>query len=322
MFEKFVESPEVEKDALLLGVTCRGDVELFELLKNAHEDTTCLEAYYSSLNSADKISFYEKCVREYFSHEYIETWFFQNTDLPFSALCYGSSLVDKAWEVRGGGAADTVSDDEFRVFNEYLDEARDILIHASFLAEDDPTALANLVTVGMGLQDRGLVDEAFEGAVERDPYNWRAHYNKLNAISRKWGGTHEGMFDFVMDVAIDLPEGTHLPLLLVEADMIYHEYLSVFEDEPDEAMAFIDDEVVRENVLFSYQQSLLSPLYVPNYDTLYMRYLMCSWFYFVDDKYNLQRELLSLGDFAREEFWDRMGFSSDFQDVKAFAFLD
>lgn len=136
--------------------------------------------------------------------------------IPF--MIRGRAYKDKAWDARGSGWANTVTDEGSKIFQEYLLRAKQDLEMAKILNPKDPNSYAALITVMMGLQgDRKLMEEEFEMAIHLDPCNWAAHSAKLNFIMGKWYGSDDEMFKFAREVTSNAPKGSRVPFVLIEA---------------------------------------------------------------------------------------------------------
>jgi TPR repeat protein len=129
-------------------------------------------------------------------------------------------MIDWAWEARGSGYANTVSEEGWALFGRRLRRARADLERAATL---DPTlapAYARLITVGMGLSlepAEGLV--YFEKAVKADPTYIDAYTRQLTSMMPKWGGDEEAMWAFVKASQAAQPAEPALHVLTPEAHL-------------------------------------------------------------------------------------------------------
>ncbi|GAB3212484.1 hypothetical protein ACQEU5_16145 [Marinactinospora thermotolerans] len=120
----------------------------------------------------------------------------------------GRTLIVEAWRIRGGGFADTVGTDRFKLFHRTLADARDPLLAAAELFPDDPVPWSCLQWVGLGLQfDRNDSDTIWQRVVERCPTLFSGHWARLQLLSEKWGGSHEEMMDFARATVANAPHG-------------------------------------------------------------------------------------------------------------------
>jgi hypothetical protein len=109
----------------------------------------------------------------------------------------GINLIAWAWEARGTGLGDAVTEEGGQRFRDRLLAAEDRFTAAHRLAPDRPEAAAGMITVCMGLgRDRDEMEEWFVRAVTADPVAWPAFGAKLEYLKPKWHGTPEEMLAF------------------------------------------------------------------------------------------------------------------------------
>jgi hypothetical protein len=140
------------------------------------------------------------------------------SSLPRTA-CGAVAIID-AWQARGDGEAETVSDQGWHTFFDQLRTAEAHLQAAAQVEPQDPTPSAFLVLSGRGLQV-GL-DELRRrwSAVEaRAPRHRAAANHMIQALSPKWGGSDEDMFGFARAHSAAAPEGDPIHTLIAEAHL-------------------------------------------------------------------------------------------------------
>jgi hypothetical protein len=130
---------------------------------------------------------------------------------PGSAIPYlfrGSHAVAWAWEARGGGRATTVKEDAWPVFQARLVDADRDLAQAAALDGRDPTPHVRGIYVAMGLSlGQAEIRRRYAQAEQRHHLNGRAGYAMVQALARKWFGSHEEMFTFARSVSAQAPDG-------------------------------------------------------------------------------------------------------------------
>ena len=99
----------------------------------------------------------------------------------------GQLYVETAWEVRGGGWASTVEDDQWRKFGVYLKFAQDEYEAAWALDATRSEPATCMITVAMG-QSSGDEMKWFDRALTADPYDYEAYRNMQWAHRTRWGG--------------------------------------------------------------------------------------------------------------------------------------
>ncbi|MEV1023042.1 hypothetical protein [Streptomyces sp. NPDC050264] len=149
-------------------------------------------------------------------------WRTARRDDPGAALVNARSLVDLAWEVRGGGLAGATTREQFAGFHGVLAQAREAFAAARALAGDDPCPFIAELPLAMGL---GYDHEAFEAiwaeVEQRDPYHVGAHHSALQYWCAKWRGSHEAAEEFGRAAAAKGAPGQLLSTIVLDA---YFEY--------------------------------------------------------------------------------------------------
>ena len=106
-------------------------------------------------------------------------------------------LRSYAWEARGNGYADTVTEEGNRLMQERLDDARRSIERAWTLRPGDAlTACCGLDTTIGGSGDRAEMEEWFRRAMTADGDCWRACQSKLYWLEPKWYGSPEEVIAF------------------------------------------------------------------------------------------------------------------------------
>jgi hypothetical protein len=178
-------------------------------------------------------------------------------DTPFGNLVKGRMATRFAWKVRGGGTGDTVSEDTWESFYEYLSISGRHLLRAAEQDEQDPTPFAFLQPVAMGLQmERKIAETWFREAIQRDPTNREAHYGHLFLVCEKWGGSHKDMYAFARATMKRIPTSSTLYSIILVAFQEHYLYLKAFDENIEGAKAFLRDKRVRAESIKVYQNSL------------------------------------------------------------------
>ncbi len=150
----------------------------------------------------------------------LEAWCEARPASAVAHLVRGDFMISWAWEARGSGYANTVTEEGWRLFRARLGQARRDLERAVTLDPKLATAHARLITVGMGQQLEPAEEKAFfDAAVAADPTYVDAYVRRLTAIMPKWGGTRAGMWQFVQDAGESAPDEPAMGLLAIEAFM-------------------------------------------------------------------------------------------------------
>jgi hypothetical protein len=130
-----------------------------------------------------------------------------------------------AWDARGGGWANTVTQDGWRLFGQRLNDAATALEKAWELDPSNAEAATNMITVELGQgQGRPRMEKWFKRAINADPDNLTAYNHKLYYLEPKWHGSQEDMLAFGRECLQDGNWKARVPFILVDA----HEALSKY----------------------------------------------------------------------------------------------
>jgi tetratricopeptide (TPR) repeat protein len=116
-------------------------------------------------------------------------WIEEDPDAEIAHLLYGAWCVDEAWRYRGGSWAVEVSSEGWESFGGYLKKAREHLMQAYKLDDQDYLACGKMITVCMG-QQTGQREERlwFQRATRIYPDYYVAYDRYMYALLPRWGG--------------------------------------------------------------------------------------------------------------------------------------
>jgi hypothetical protein len=138
-------------------------------------------------------------------------------------LIKGWYFHEWAWAARGGGYANTVSADAWKLFEERLKIAEDAYREAARLDPADPRAATALIGVATGLGlSRSEMERWFRAAMTAAPDNFQAIEKKLNYLQPKWHGSADDLLGFGRQCLTNRAWKGEAPLGLAEA----HRYLA------------------------------------------------------------------------------------------------
>lgn len=141
----------------------------------------------------------------------------------------GKFLLFWAWDARGQCYANQVSDEQFRLFFERLEKAKEAFEEAWKLDPGQP-GLANLrlgLEKGIGHGDRQAMETWFRRAMLADGNDYNACWNKLDWLDPKWyGESYEEMIDFGRACAATGNWRTGITLLVADAHFRYFYHLT------------------------------------------------------------------------------------------------
>lgn len=130
----------------------------------------------------------------------IEAWIEARPKSVHARWLLGAVLISYAWQARGGGYANTVSDKGWKLFHERVRQARAALESALELDPKHGPSWSSLIVVAMAESNKAKLREAFDKAMAADPDDFHACSRYLNAIYPKWGGSWGQVADFIAEV--------------------------------------------------------------------------------------------------------------------------
>ena len=135
----------------------------------------------------------------------------------------GEFYTDYAWEARGSGFADTVTEDGWRKFYERAAEARKALEAAWKLEPNDGDAAARMITVEMAIGEgnRAEMEKWFQRAMDADSDNLDACRRKVYWLAPRWHGSDEERLRFAWSCRDTKNWRSGIPFILPE---VHHQF--------------------------------------------------------------------------------------------------
>lgn len=289
--------------ALLRRQSAYGDIKAYHLLQTP-DDYQELEAHFKKLSKPDERYFYSLAMSRIMYPQTLEKWLDDSNRDGDALLCYGAHLLQWSWQARGYGRGAEISEDRWQEFFHRLEITRNILLECADKTPEDPTPWAYLVMIAAWHGDDDDTKWSyFNKAIKRDPNNWPAHIHMIIALSKKWGGCNEEMLQFARDASKKAPDGSDIGAILVKAFIEIYKYHDFIEDDPKAAQAFLDTPEIQAELVAAYDKSLNHKSHRKNKTTIFARYNLSCWFWFVRDRTRLTKELKTLGPSIEEIHW-------------------
>jgi len=215
--------------------------------------------------------------------------------------------IQWGWAARGGGKAETVKDDSWQTFWSRLENAERDLLKAAELEPDDPVPWAYLVLSARGLE-KGIpeIGERLKQAHARHPWHHVAFSQALQGYAKKWGGSHELMFDLAHQAA-GAPEGASVHTLVAEAHVERWVYIAGWDKDEASARDYWFVPSVGEELRAAATRSVWSPKYerprLAPYDHNFFTYC----FFRVHDWESARRELEAMNGILNPYPWSNVG---------------
>jgi hypothetical protein len=161
----------------------------------------------------------------------VEKPMFENwPDAATTWLWKGQSYIKMAWLGRGGGYADKVTPEGWKVFHDDLTVAESALKKAWKLDPTDKRIPMEMIRVDEGLQkNRTDMELWFNRAMTIDPDCYQACEYKLHYLYPQWYGSREDMLAFGRECVANPNWRGNVPLILVAAHVEYQRFL----DDPE-----------------------------------------------------------------------------------------
>ena len=162
-----------------------------------------------------------------------ETSLFQNwPNASTSWLLKGEAYLQMAWLARGGGYADKVAPEGWKLFTENLATAETALKKAWEINPRDERVPTIMIRVDEGQQkNRDDMELWFDRAMALNPNNYEACKNKLHYLYPQWYGSRTEMIAFGKQCVASTNWGGFVPLVLVDAHTDYNLFSQASEEE-------------------------------------------------------------------------------------------
>jgi hypothetical protein len=125
--------------------------------------------------------------------------------------------IQKAWAARGGGFANTVTDDGWQGYHEHIQNAERRAREAIAVDDTLPHPFEYLIIVGMAESDDRLMKASFDNAVRRQVDSQAAYDYYLYALTPRWGGSQDEMISVGLNALETGRFDTAAPSMLLTA---------------------------------------------------------------------------------------------------------
>ncbi|MEE3999194.1 hypothetical protein V1T75_02500 [Tenacibaculum sp. FZY0031] len=151
-----------------------------------------VEQTLKSMNSSQR-SFAFESLGQYGDIKISDEWIAKEPSNDLPKIIKGYQLIYKAWEIRGRGTIDSVSNEKLASFKKHLKKAEAILIEVNNKNSIFKTnAVACLLVIYKAIDaNRQYVHQLFENVINEFPEDAELHKNYLAFVSPKWGASVE-----------------------------------------------------------------------------------------------------------------------------------
>ena len=136
-----------------------------------------------------------------------QQWLKAKPDSITAHVAYADFLAKYAWQARGDGMADTVTQKGWNLFNERLAKAKQVLDEARKLPEKDPVFWDASLRVALGQNWKPTeFDALLAEAVAFEPKYWKYDLARAKSLLPRWYGK-EGDWEAFAEAAAKKPHG-------------------------------------------------------------------------------------------------------------------
>jgi hypothetical protein len=238
--------------------------------------------------------------------DWLDAWTDARPDDALTWTVRGAHGVHWAWEARGDAMA--VEREAFAEFRRRLEEADATLTKAAAMDPEDATPHAHRLIAARGLElDAAEIAGRFDAATGLAPLHRYAHNHMLQALTAKWGGSHDEMFAFARARAAVAPHGNGLKALVAEAHIERWLWILVSgEGDQEDAARYWTRPNVHEELLTMAEASVLAPTREPSARQVWDEQLFAFCFWYTDHT-DLAAELLARSDVVSPHPWEYLG---------------
>ena len=205
--------------------------------------------------------------------EVYNEWLTLHPDSYLANASYGIFYLAYAWNARGRGYEQTISQkgwDEFnnrlRLATKYLNKAYEI----DPTKVGVPTRLISIAKVNPDLPNSD-VDKWFNIAITIDPSDATPYIKKAGFMAPKWGGTMKELFEFARETYKNAPDDSMAPVVLTRAHWILYRKNKAYLKRPEvwAEMKSVQNELIRRfpNSMERHNWFALSACFAEDYKT-------------------------------------------------------
>jgi len=198
-----------------------------------------VEQTLKSMNASYR-AFAFKSLGQYGAINVSDEWLQRDPKNDLPKIIKGYQLIHKAWEIRGRGTIDTVSNQNKNAFENHLKKAETLL-----LAVDQDSSVfatnwaASLLKIAKAIDvDRPARHQLFYETVKQYPDDAELHFNYFAFISPKWGASEDELQSYLDTLHVRSPFIQNLILAQYYFDLVH---LYDYKDDDKKIHRFIED---------------------------------------------------------------------------------
>lgn len=174
-----------------------------------------------------------------------------------------SFFADLAWQKRGSGTADKITEDRWAASANCIEEALRSRDKAVELDPGDPTAHVEVLqALGIFCQLWPEMRATFERVTSLSSDIVMAHRPIVSILAKRWGGSHEKSLEFARSAVAKASPGGDMAYCLFWAHNLVYTHPIHFDNDPEAAEKYLQSQAVRDE-LGSAFDAWISPPYLP-----------------------------------------------------------
>lgn len=139
--------------------------------------------------------------------KFLEDWVAARPQSLTARIAQAEFYTDYAWMARGGGWANQVTEEGWKLFGERLTKAANILKDARSLGVKDPHYWRVYQTIALGIgESKPLMEEIYKQGIALEPQYWSLYLGRATSLLPRWYG-EPGELEAFAEAATKVPGG-------------------------------------------------------------------------------------------------------------------
>ena len=166
------------------------DAHLKQLIEDVNNNQfDKVKASFESIEPS-YISFGFRSLGQYANPDAIEAWITKEPTNSLPQIVKAYQCVFKGWEARGRQTIDEVSEKNLRIYKDYLNQAKELLLRIGKDSSYQANVNALLLKIYKAIDvDRNTIHQTFLEVEKGNEDHAELNFNYFSAISPKWGGS-------------------------------------------------------------------------------------------------------------------------------------
>jgi hypothetical protein len=192
--------------------------------------------------------------------------------------------------MRGTGTCDQVTKERFRNSAECVKAALSDLRRNAELDKEDPTSFTLILRPLTIFSQRDMMKQAFQSATALAPGLVPAHHAIVNALSKRWGGSHEASVGFARGAMTNAAAGSDMAGCLFWAHNLVRTHYQAFDKDPRAEQLYLQNIEVRRELDEAFDKWIEPPYTVRRSSIKFLKHAS-AWYLAAKNKTNLERAI-------------------------------